>query len=105
MGAYVDWLASHVQGEQRRSRLFVHQIAVLPPGEALTVLERCERACLKAATARSVPEPHGPAGDPGVLAIRLIDEEQRLVIDARLAWLEYARRQLRALGAGRAARR
>jgi DNA-binding PadR family transcriptional regulator len=104
MGAYVDWLASHVQGEQRRSRLFVHQIAVLPPGEALAVIERCERTCLKAATARSVPEAHGSAGDPGILAIRLIDEEQRLVIDARLAWLEYARRQLRALGAGRAAR-
>lgn len=105
MGAYVDWLASHVQGEQRRSRLFVHQISVLPPREALAVIERCERACLKAATACPVSGDgkHG-GSDPAVLTMRLIDEEQRLVIDARLAWLEYARRQLRALGAGRAAR-
>jgi DNA-binding PadR family transcriptional regulator len=104
MGAYVDWLASHVQGEQRRSRLFVHQIAVLPPSEALAVIERCERTCLKAATARPVPERQEQRDDQGVLAMRLVDEEQRLVIDARLAWLEFARRQLRALGAGRAAR-
>jgi DNA-binding PadR family transcriptional regulator len=103
-GAYVDWLASHVQGEQRRSRLFVHQIAVLPAPEALSVIERCEHACLKAATARRVPDDKEHGGDPGVLAMRLIDEEQRLVIDARLAWLEYARRQLRARGAARATR-
>lgn len=104
MGAYVDWLASHVQGEQRRSRLFVHQIAVLPPREALRVIERCERACLKAATARPVGRSQGQGSDPGALATRLIDEEQRLVLDARLAWFEYARRELRALGARRSAR-
>lgn len=106
MGAYVDWLASHVQGEQRRSRLFVHQIAVLPAREALAVIERCERACLKAATAGPATGVRGGEGhpEPGLLAVRLIDEEQRLVIDARLAWLEYARRQLRVLEAGRHAR-
>lgn len=103
MGAYVDWLASHVQGEQRRSRLFVHQIAVLPAREALVVIERCEHACLKAATAARVSAEQEEC-DPALLAMRLIDEEQRLVIDARLAWLEYARRQLRARGAARATR-
>jgi hypothetical protein len=97
-------LASHVQGEQRRSRLFVHQIAVLPAREALVVIERCEHACLKAATAARISAEQEQECDPALLAMRLIDEEQRLVIDARLAWLEYARRQLRARGAARATR-
>lgn len=104
MGAYVDWLASHVRCEQRRSRLFVHQIAVLPAREALAVIERCEHACLKAATATRVSGEQDHGGDPAMLAIRLIDEEQRLIIDARLAWLEYARRHLRARGASPTAR-
>ncbi len=94
MSAYVDWLASHVQGEQRRSRLFVNQLAVLPRDEALAVIERCEHACLKAATAP--PSQSRAANATGQLAPRLLDEEQRLSIDARLAWLEYARQQLRA---------
>ncbi len=98
VGAYVDWLVSHVQNEQRRSRLFVHQIAVLPPLEALEVIERCEQACLKAATAAPAVSSDRQAGEGGQLAMRLIDEEQRLVIGARLAWIEYARRELRALG-------
>ncbi|HEX5308041.1 MAG TPA: PadR family transcriptional regulator [Solirubrobacteraceae bacterium] len=90
MVAYVDWLACHVHGEQRRSRLFVHQLAVLATPEALAVIERCEHACLKAATAK--PPPSESVG--GALADRLLDEEQRLLIDARLSWFEYARRQL-----------
>jgi DNA-binding PadR family transcriptional regulator len=99
MSAYVDWLASHVQGEQRRSRLFVNQLAVLPGQEALAVVERCERACLKAATAR--PPASRDVDTTGPLAARLLDEEQRLLIDARLAWLEYARQQLRSRAATR----
>ena len=102
---YVDWLVSHVQTEQRRSRLFVHQIGVLPPHEALAVVERCERECLKAATARAGQGAEGEAARNSAagLAMRLIDEEQRLVIDARLAWIEYARRELRRALTGKGA--
>jgi DNA-binding PadR family transcriptional regulator len=93
---YVDWLVSNIQTEQRRSRLFVHQIGVLPPHEALAVVERCERECLKAATATASRRTEGDTADSAAgLAARLIDEEQRLVINARLAWIEYARRELR----------
>lgn len=95
--AYVDWLVSHVQNEQRRSLLFVHQIAVLPPADALEVIERCERECLKAATAEIGRKSEDP--DQTRLASRLADEETRLAIDARLAWIEYARRHLRSLKA------
>lgn len=92
--AYADWLVSHVQNEQRRSQLFVHQIAVLPAGDALEVVERCERECLRAATASDAVKTDRGAGSQQ-LAMRLVDEERRLVIDARLAWIEYARRHLR----------
>jgi DNA-binding PadR family transcriptional regulator len=98
MAGYVDWLVSHVHDEQRRSRLFAHQTAVLPAQDALAVIERCERECLRAATAAPAAGKEQEAVDSvAQLAERLIDEEERLVIDARLAWIEYARRELRAL--------
>ncbi len=95
MSAYIEWLVGCVSEEQRRSRLFATQIAVLPVAEALAVIERCERECLAAATAAPLPGKREGEG-AARLAERLIDEEQRLMIDARLAWIEYARRQLRA---------
>lgn len=101
--AYVDWLVSHVHNEQRRSQLFVHQIAVLPAQDAIEVIERCERECLKAATS-AMGHAREDSGH-GRLAARLADEETRLAIDARLAWIEYARRHLRALGAAPAMRK
>jgi DNA-binding PadR family transcriptional regulator len=100
MTEYVDWLVSHVQDERRRSRLFAQQIAALPAREALTVIERCEHQCLHAATAAPAGKRRRSAesADSAVhLTDRLIDEEERLIIDARLAWIEYARRELRAL--------
>ncbi|MGH2910965.1 MAG: PadR family transcriptional regulator [Solirubrobacteraceae bacterium] len=101
---YVDWLVSNVDTEQRRSRLFVQQIGVLPPHEALVVIERCERECLKAATATTGRNAGDYARDSSTgLAVRLIDEEHRLVLNARLAWIEYARRELRRALAGKGA--
>lgn len=95
MTAYTDWLAGHVLDEQRRSRLFAGQVAVLQAHDALAVIERCERACLGAATSAYAGELHADSATG--LAARLIEEEQRLILDARLAWIEYARCELRAL--------
>jgi DNA-binding PadR family transcriptional regulator len=92
--AYGEWLVAHFRREQRRSRLFVHQVSVLPARAALAVIERCEHECLKAATATSTAGKGRQAGDCARLAECLLDEEQRLTIDAHLAWIEYARRQL-----------
>jgi DNA-binding PadR family transcriptional regulator len=95
---YRDWLVAQLHEERRRSRLFARQVAMLACGDALVVIERCEQACLREASGTR------PAGaddaqidgltHPSHLAARLVGEEERLAVGARLAWIEYARRQL-----------
>lgn len=102
---YEQWLISELQRQRRRSRLFAQQLAVLAPQAALRVLEHCEQACLKEASAPPPSAATGAGGTsldgPGELSPRLIAEENRLAIGAKLAWIEYARRELRALASGR----
>ncbi|MGO9249606.1 MAG: PadR family transcriptional regulator [Solirubrobacteraceae bacterium] len=89
---YQEWLIAHVCEERRRSRLFARQVAMLASADALVVVERCEQACLREAAHTRPADPH--AEEPTDLATRLVDEEERLAVDARLAWVAYARRQL-----------
>jgi DNA-binding PadR family transcriptional regulator len=92
--SYQEWLVAQAHEERRGSRLFARQLAVLEPRAALAVIERYERACLRE-PARAPDDPSlGGASD---LAGRLIDERERLAVGARLAWTEYARRELRAI--------
>jgi DNA-binding PadR family transcriptional regulator len=99
---YQQCLVAQVQDERRRSRLFTRQLTVLPPRDALAVVERYEQACLKQAseTTTTVSDDHSPDGADG-LAARLLGEEERLAMNARLAWIEYARRELSALASAR----
>ncbi len=103
--SYQEWLIAQAQDERRRSHLFTQQLAALAPKDALTVIERYEQACLR--EARSAPvapsDDHSPEG--GSLADRLTYEEGRLAIGARLAWIDYARRELTALAPGTARKR
>ncbi len=103
---YQEWLIAQVSEERRRSRLFARQLAVLAPQAALTVLERYEQACLKQGCGTPVVAPEEPLldGDAG-LSARLVGEEERLAVGARLAWIEYARREFGALAARRDPRR
>jgi DNA-binding PadR family transcriptional regulator len=93
---YRHWLIAQAQDERRRSRLFARELAVLAPRDALAVLERYEQACLKRASSSPAPalDEGSPEAADGALAARLVREEERLAIDARLAWIEYARREL-----------
>jgi DNA-binding PadR family transcriptional regulator len=101
---YRDWLVAQLHEERRRSRLFARQVAMLACADALVVIERCERACLREASdARPVgtDDARRPVGAneaqidvPTHLAARLVGEEERLAVGARLAWVAYARRQL-----------
>ncbi len=97
---YEQWLVDQIHEERRRSRLFARQLSVLPPRTALGIIERCERACLDEAKSA---HPGGEDGPP--LADRLLCEEGRLAVEARLAWLEYARRELSAVVGERTPRR
>jgi DNA-binding PadR family transcriptional regulator len=95
---YREWLVAQLHDERRRSRLFAHQLAVLPPREALTVIERFERVCLDQAAIGPAKSARERDGDSlGGLVERLVSEEARLSTDAQLAWVEYARREFSAL--------
>lgn len=116
---HAKWLIEQAQDERRRLHLFALQLAVLGPQGALAILDRYEQACLRDASvaARQSAKPAGGAiagsapaspgngegGQVGELAARLSREELQLSVQARLAWIGYARRELSALAAGRGA--
>lgn len=90
--AYQDWLFIQIEEERQRSRIFARQLAMLEPHAALEVIDQYERECLdetdKAAAAVTEKER---------VAERLADEDEHLGIEMRLAWLDYARTELRAV--------
>jgi DNA-binding PadR family transcriptional regulator len=97
---YEEWLVSQVGEDRRRQRLFMVQLGAFSrePRAALEILDRYEQACLAEAgrgTLASPTEAEG-VGSAGLLA-RLIGEESRLSVGAKLAWVGYARRELKAL--------
>jgi DNA-binding PadR family transcriptional regulator len=98
VGSYSDWLFSQLDDERRRYRLLAQQLVLLDASAALQVIERCEQACLKEASRISAADAQGDAADaPAALVGRLIGEEDRLRVGARLAWIQYARRELKSL--------
>jgi len=98
---YQDWLIAQVHEERRRSRLFARQLAVLAPRAALAVIERYEQACLEEAKRTPIATADHTSDDGASgLASRLVCEEDRLAVGARLSWIEYARREFRGLAAG-----
>ncbi len=99
-----EWLVGQLDEERRRSRVFVRQLAMLGPHDALAVIERCERECLQEAAATR-PASEDPADGHTAAAARLLNEEQRLAADAKLSWIAYARRQFTELAAKPSVRR
>jgi hypothetical protein len=102
--AYQDRLLAQMRENDRRSRLLARQLALLvpEPGLALEVLDRYERECLEEAEQAPaiVARVRGDREPAAHVAGRLAAEERRVSLDARLAWVEYARRELRALARG-----
>jgi DNA-binding PadR family transcriptional regulator len=96
---YGQWLVGQVDEDLRRQQLFVLALARFSrdPHAALAILDRYEQACL--AAARSTPlssrDDERSGGGPE-LAARLADEEKRLALGAKLAWVMYVRRELSA---------
>jgi DNA-binding PadR family transcriptional regulator len=94
---YQEHLMAQAEEDRRRASLFARELAALAPAAALTVLDRYEQICLAQAT-RAQPA-NGPGASDGAptLADRLAVEEERLAMEAKLPWIEYARRELRGL--------
>ncbi|HWX86773.1 MAG TPA: hypothetical protein VNX67_01220, partial [Solirubrobacteraceae bacterium] len=101
--SYEEQLIAQLHDERRRSHLFVLQLAVLAPKAALGLIERYERTYLRQARGTPASRVETPAADgAGGLFARLVCEEDRLKTEARLAWIDYARRELKALAGGQA---
>jgi DNA-binding PadR family transcriptional regulator len=94
---HAEWLIGQVAEERRRQRLLVLQLGALArtPERALAVLDAFEHECL--AEAAATPPAGQEATDAGAtgLAARLLGEEARLRVAAKLRWSQYARAQLR----------
>jgi DNA-binding PadR family transcriptional regulator len=102
--SYQERLIAQMHEDLRRSRLFARQLAAFAqePEMALDVIERYGQACLEEAGETPVPASveNGASASSG-LASRLVSEERRLALEARLPWIDYARREFKALAAGR----
>jgi DNA-binding PadR family transcriptional regulator len=104
---YLEWLVGQVSEDRRRQQLLVLQLAALrrSPQTALKVIDRYEQTCLADASRLPIAGDTGRGLDAGSqLRARLIAEDNRLAVGAKLAWIEYARRELKALIAARASR-
>jgi DNA-binding PadR family transcriptional regulator len=97
---YQDWLLVQVTQERQRSSLFAIQLAMLEPGVALALLDRCEQTYLSQQTTAGETS----LGGASTLAGRLVAEVKRLEAGQTLKWTEYARRELQAALAARAER-
>ena len=66
------------------------------------LVHRFERTCLQEAAGTPLPGGEATAPDGAAqLTTRLVSEQDRLAIGARLSWIEYARQQFKALAKSR----
>jgi DNA-binding PadR family transcriptional regulator len=99
VSGYRDWLVEQISEDRQRQRMFVMELTALTrrPEIALEVLDGFEKACL--AEAASTPLPRDDETGGSQLIARLIAEENRLAVGAKLAWIQYAREAFKALAA------
>ncbi|HWX98125.1 MAG TPA: PadR family transcriptional regulator [Solirubrobacteraceae bacterium] len=97
---YQRWLVGQLSEERRRQRLFAMELAALmsEPELARAVIDGYEQECLREASKSTVGRGDGADDAGSQLAERLASEENRLAVGARLAWLQYVRSELRAIG-------
>ena len=105
VAAYQEHLISEVIEDRRRSRVSARKLAVLErqPELALELIARLRETCLQEAMRSSPPTSRSGAtlNAAPSLGARLAVEDGRLASDAKLAWLDYAARELKALIASR----
>jgi DNA-binding PadR family transcriptional regulator len=91
---YREWLVDQIREDRQRQRLFVLQLGALmrSPHEALEIIKRYEESCLEFASKLPLARRDGIESGPA-LAARLLTEESRLSVGAKLAWAQYAKRE------------
>jgi hypothetical protein len=97
---YRQWLVDQIHEDRQRQRLFVLQLGALMrnPREALEIIALYEQSCLELARQLPLARRNAPErGASPALAVRLLAEESRLAVGAKLAWAQYARREFAAL--------
>jgi len=102
--AHRAWLADELRGDPARLELNRRLLATAADDvpTLLEVVGRYEQACLDEMTelrADARPTPGSAGGAPEAMRDRLLTEERRLVLEARMKWILFARRQLEAVGA------
>jgi hypothetical protein len=100
---YREWLVEQICEDRQRQRLFVLQLGALTrnPEIALEIIDRFEQTCLHEASRTQLPNPDDLTADgAAALLARLVSEENRLSVGAKLSWVEYARQQFKALASG-----
>jgi DNA-binding PadR family transcriptional regulator len=104
MLGYRARLTEQIREDARRARLFARQLAVFvrKPEIGLDVIERYGQACLDEAAAAGEHE-LDPADAASGLASRLVSEQSRLSLEAKLPWVEYVRHEFQALAAASSA--
>jgi DNA-binding PadR family transcriptional regulator len=97
---YHQWLIGRVAEERRRQRVFVLQLTALTrdPERAMKIVGEYEQACLAETCTTLIPSGEESAPDENLdLQARLIAEEKRLAVGAKIAWARYARSEIKAL--------
>jgi DNA-binding PadR family transcriptional regulator len=94
------WLAEELHDDPRRAELHRRLLAVGADDETTlrALVDRYEQACLDEMARIGGAHPAAAVRD------RLLAEERRLVLEARLKWILFARRQLEAVASARAGR-
>jgi DNA-binding PadR family transcriptional regulator len=91
---HARWVVRQVAEERRRQRVLVTQLGTVAHEgrRALELLDAYEQACLR----EMVAAPPGDARTAGTTGLvrRLLDEEARLGVAAKLRWVQYARSEL-----------
>jgi DNA-binding PadR family transcriptional regulator len=109
---YEDWLVSQAQAERHRAWLLTRALTLLKPQEALAVIDRLEhaykgevpigaqelkRTLVVTTDGRSLDGASESSAGESDLTSELIGDQDRLLVKARLSWLELARHKLQAL--------
>ncbi len=101
--SYREWLLVQLDEGRRRWQLSVRQLAAIAhePDAALAIIESYGQACLGELGTSTRGSIDGERmGSAPCLAERLQAEGNRLELEAGLRWVEYARREFRAVAQG-----